>query len=973
MDSILLSKIVDKQLPDFVRSEHPKFVTFIKKYYEWLETNAGVEKEIQNLREGIDLDTANSFYLNELRKDLLPYFPENILADKTLFLKLVSNFYKSNGTRDSVKFLFRALYNDNIDIYYPKEDILRTSDGKWVLPLALRVNTNDNNIFNIEKTKITGQTSKATALVEKVISSVDRQLGITYIELYVSNIQRLFETGELVTTTYNNGVSNVTVEATLVGALSEIKIDPLNRGTGYRGRDESYDGDPVTIIGGLNLDSANPIGAVANVGVTTQGSVSDIQTINGGFGFRKVSDEYGSSYDESVISLDFKGGFGTSATAFTGKEASASLSLVDETKKRTINVSKTKIETIYGNTIASLSNTTGSSVSSNTADGNSYLITALSPEYQSFNVYPMVFITVDSGGGGYKSAPSLKAFSFFNEDESDLTVTSSGSPVSFSVSSGTSVVNVPGGSGANLLSYFSVGDYAKLFKTTGLGTFEDIHEVLNVSANTVTLNTTFSVAYSGINMALVRRNDVYKMGSVGLINIDSAGTGYANGDIVIFTGGSGYGANAYVNVAPNGAITTVTVNSHSSSDYLIGGEGYRRDSLPTLTVQSAGGANAVLSVAQVVGDGDSYLIGNNKIGSITSLYVSSYGYDYVSAPIVSLRNMDMTLSNVTDGQIFTSNTRVYQGTSNTNYTFIAYVDRYVQSSSSSGFLRLFNYKGTIDESTLLKSEVLDILDPVITASIDSGSVIIYGDGKARATAKFENGLIRYPGIYLNDDGHLSSQKYLQGKRKYHNFSYVINTKTDYSKFKKPMADIVHPVGAKMFVNRIIEDENTFSYNSNNIIVLTKTFSDTFNVVYGKNTAVSTNASANLIASINIGDTVIFTGVYRVIQNTANVVATSNVIFGANCNFINDVNDGDVLFIANTQNALSNVFTTVNYVSNSAYLFTEENIGITANVSMNVYFDEVKTVTNVSSNTITLNSEIISSNAKYVTINIQKVK
>ena len=313
MDSILLSKIVDKQLPDFVRSEHPKFVTFIKKYYEWLETNAGVEKEIQNLRDGIDLDTANSFYLNELRKDLLPYFPENILADKRLFLKLVSNFYKSNGTRDSVKFLFRALYNDNIDIYYPKEDILKTSDGKWVLPLALRVNTNDNNIFNIEKTKITGQTSKATALVEKVISSVDRQLGITYIELYVSNIQRLFETGELITTTYNNGVSNVTVEATLVGALSEIKIDPLNRGTGYSGRDESYDGDPVTIIGGLNLDSANPIGAVANVGVTTQGSVSDIQIINGGFGFRKVSDEYGSSYDESVISLDFRGGFGTSA------------------------------------------------------------------------------------------------------------------------------------------------------------------------------------------------------------------------------------------------------------------------------------------------------------------------------------------------------------------------------------------------------------------------------------------------------------------------------------------------------------------------------------------------------------------------------------------------------------------------------------------------------------------------------------
>ncbi len=53
--------------------------------------------------------------------------------------------------------------------------------------------------------------------------------------------------------------------------------------------------------------------------------------------------------------------------------------------------------------------------------------------------------------------------------------------------------------------------------------------------------------------------------------------------------------------------------------------------------------------------------------------------------------------------------------------------------------------------------------------------------RAKATAVFENGLIRYPGIYLNNDGQPSSDQKLQDDKKYHNYSYVINTTNDYYK------------------------------------------------------------------------------------------------------------------------------------------------------------------------------------------------
>ena len=426
MTNILTSKIVENQLPDFVKSEHPKFVTFIKKYYEWLESsnlfgsNGGVHKELENIRYSNDIDLSNEYYLNKLREDLTPYFPQDIVSNKRLFLKLVSQFYKSSGTQDSIKFLFRALYNEEIEIFYPKDDVIKTSDGKWFLPLALRLDTSDNNIFKIAGRLLIGQKSKATAVVEKVISSVDRQLGIAYIEAYISNIERLFETGETVYCTFTENNTEITVYARLIGALSEIKIDPNNRGEYYRGYDPLsvpvYEGDPVSIVGGLNPDPSTlfgttAVGALAYVGTTTKGSITDIQIVNGGFGFREPS-------ETGTIAFDFVGGFRDQTAGWT--EAGAKLDLIDQAAGRRINVSSTTIESLsaaYSN-VANMAGIIGSGVDANTADPASNTINIITT-YQTFNVYPMSFISLDDqigGGGGYLDLPTLETYSFYNEN-----------------------------------------------------------------------------------------------------------------------------------------------------------------------------------------------------------------------------------------------------------------------------------------------------------------------------------------------------------------------------------------------------------------------------------------------------------------------------------------------------------------------------------------------------------------------------
>jgi hypothetical protein len=93
-------------------------------------------------------------------------------------------------------------------------------------------------------------------------------------------------------------------------------------------------------------------------------------------------------------------------------------------------------------------------------------------------------------------------------------------------------------------------------------------------------------------------------------------------------------------------------------------------------------------------------VSTTRIGAISTLRVISYGYDYVSAPRISLRNADILLSNVTEGQIYVANSRIYQGTSNSNYSWLAYVDQY---NSDTNFIRVYDYTGSFDETLPLKS------------------------------------------------------------------------------------------------------------------------------------------------------------------------------------------------------------------------------------------------------------------------------
>ncbi|MFZ9241638.1 MAG: hypothetical protein ACO295_00395 [Sediminibacterium sp.] len=943
MKNILTSQLVERQVPSFIRDEYGVFVLFLKKYYEWLESNSNLSNKIQNLGSSLDVDLADDEFLNLIKNELAPYFPENILLDKSKFVKFSTQYYRSKGTPNSLKFLFRILFNEEIEIYYPKEDILKSSDGKWVLPLTIRVQTDDPKIFNLVGVKIIGETSQATALVENVIRSVDRQLGIEYVELFISNIQKLFATGEIISGVYldDDGILQ-TVRSVLIGSLSEIKINPNFRGLFYNAYDTTtgYDGDPVTILGGLNpISGGTPIGAYATVGEVTKGSITQVEIKNGGFGFRPIED----GTDTSLV--DFVGGF---ENVNLGQETRATISLIDENTTRIVNVSNVSIEMIGTTlTLDDVSNTYIDLANSGYSSNIENCVINLMTSTQSLTVHPISYVTTDGSGGGYRTKPRADFYSFYLEEYTDTQVITSSTAFK-----GTK--NIIDNS-QDLRTSFENGDIVRLFIPNR---YEEIRKISNVDEHIISVEgSNFENDLSNLIVYKVLRRPINEVGALGRITIENGGDGYQVGEYITFTGGSGYGANAViteVHLANNG-IKTIEFNDDGS--LIKGGEGYTQTELPILGVDTVSGANSIIYVTEILGKGVDVDLFTSRIGSISKLRVISYGYDYVNTPRISLRNADIVVKDVTEGQLFVSNTEIYQGDSIETSTFSATVESF---DSISKKLRIFDYQGSIN----VAAELISNTDPIVTANIVS--TLFYGDGKARASATFENGLIRYPGIYLNTDGQPSSDKKMQDGLKHHNFSYIIKTNNEYGNFKQTIRETVHPIGMKAFVTKLddkIETIANVQINSNNIIAFT--LSNTVNTFVDSNTIIATGDNPEFSTYVNVGDIIVVRSLERELTGTVNVTSSSNVVIGSDTEFINDLQDGSLIYIStgNTE--------TVTTVSNSTYLITQNTIGVTSTgQTINVIYDSVKTVTFVNADTIMCDTDF-DANSEFSTTIVQK--
>jgi hypothetical protein len=712
VDNKKTSLLVTEQLPEFIRDnpDYANFSLFLKSYYEWMEQSGQVTEGSKNLLSYKDIDRTANGFLEYFTNDFLPNFPKETLIDEKQAVKLAKELYSTKGTPSSYAFLFKILFNSEFEYFNTKDAVLRASDGIWYVAKSLKLNTTDERFLNIDNYRVIGETTKSIATIENTVFSG------TKVEVYISNIERLFQSGEFIRVVDNNNqdviIDGQNLRAKVVGQVSQLKIDPKARGLLYKV------GDPVIVYNGLSSNTG--IEATAEVGSTTKGSIQAINVVTGGFGYNFTPN----------TRIDIVG---------DGLGANAVVGSVNPDVQKRANVTMLPIDSITLSRFTRIGNTSYSFLSGHpSANANTSLANAFS--FIGFTTYPLSSVLVENGGGGFSTVPSVSAVSTYETD---------------------------------------------------LGNWDNLS----------------------------------KMGILSPIQIAAGGHGYRANYRIIISGGTGTGAYANViAVSSSGAITNVAFvydTAHPNS-YPLGGLGYRVTGLPTLTVQSANNqaANASLYTPGILGSGASFSVIVDRAGSVTTIKLLTSGEDYVTTPNVSLKVQDIVVSNVSILSLPQKGDAIYQGSNvevasyRATVNSISLLQPYNDPTQSLYNLRVFNYTSNPDPKQNLKIDRnlnFVLANTAFDTTYNQNGIKNYGDGSAKGTASFLNGLALSQGQYLNAQGQPSSYSVLQSE-KYNNYTYQITVEKEIEKYRNVLLNLLHPSGMKLIGRMTAKVPANFDYH-----------------------------------------------------------------------------------------------------------------------------------------------------------------
>jgi hypothetical protein len=602
----------------------------MEQYYKFLEQDGELSyvtknftkfKDINEIKLDIDEDalSGNTHYLEEsndyhgflqkLYDNFTDAIPDNIIADRVLLLKHAKEFYRTRGSEKSVQFLMRALYGEEVEFYYPKNDILRASDGKWFVEKSLNVkdfavnNVANSSAFSLFRGRtVRGAVSNSTCTVESVDQYFDN--GVLVTELKISAVEQDFENGEKLFTFFEEEGEVKHLSCNLFSGII-ISATVKEAGSGY------IQGAGVPIIsnsgsGGIVIISkvarANLEGKIKSVTVTLPGAgfrANDQLLFTGGGGKNAAANIFSVNPDETFHPANYD---------IIGSR------IIDVANHQVANTTDPNEGFAYTNLATQYVNTSNLTIS--TIPGSVITDITLSGNLDTSNVYfetGDIIVLVNN-----QISTANLVITESNRYGVDLTI-SPGLPGNLSNESFI-VYKKPNANTtmANSMVYWTYDNCGPIVATSIINQGSGYFELPTVDA----LSNTF----------------VRSLGILGRMEIIDGGLGYQQGDLIEFInqyGDYGEGANAVVSlVDANGTIQQVAFTTRTGYDE--GGLGYSQARLPTANVITTTGNGANIVVTAIIGDGELLQATSNVIGSIERLRVLSGGAGYLTNPILDL-------------------------------------------------------------------------------------------------------------------------------------------------------------------------------------------------------------------------------------------------------------------------------------------------------------------------------------------------
>ena len=278
-----------------------------------------------------NIETSIDDYIGYLKDELFPSIPITFNGDKRNVALKFKEFFQSKSNEDSYRFLFKLLYNENVEFYYPGEDVLRVSDGNFEKTQIIRTeasafginalgNQFNRDIFLFLNKTIRGKTSgflanvvdikkffigsievaemtlklvSGTFFANEDIEDISDTNLITSIYGIISGITIIdggsgYEVGDIITTTGDGSEAQARVSSIKESPITALTVNTVGHGYQLNTNatiDNSGTGGSGLIIRVTEL--ANTYTVTSGANTYTVGEISEVSIINRGEGYFK--------------------------------------------------------------------------------------------------------------------------------------------------------------------------------------------------------------------------------------------------------------------------------------------------------------------------------------------------------------------------------------------------------------------------------------------------------------------------------------------------------------------------------------------------------------------------------------------------------------------------------------------------------------------------------------------------------------
>ena len=126
-----IASLIPGLVPEHINANFPDFIEFMKAFNTYLVSENRASHYVNRIADQRDIDLAEQEFLTNLQREIGISVPRTFAADPRLFYTQLVDFYRARGTPDSITAFFNLLYDDDVEIYFPKEDMFIPSDNPY--------------------------------------------------------------------------------------------------------------------------------------------------------------------------------------------------------------------------------------------------------------------------------------------------------------------------------------------------------------------------------------------------------------------------------------------------------------------------------------------------------------------------------------------------------------------------------------------------------------------------------------------------------------------------------------------------------------------------------------------------------------------------------------------------------------------------------------------------------------------------